>query len=66
MASDMSPADYSHAVGGLNVRCASTMLMVDSHDTGDGDPCRRTFLLPISLTGQMLKAGYSCEFARLS
>jgi transposase-like protein len=52
MASGMSPSAHSHSVGSSNAICASKMPMVNSHDTGDCDPCLRTILLPISPAGQ--------------
>jgi putative transposase len=44
MASGMSTSDHSHAAGGSNAACALKMPLVDSHDTGDCDPCLRTIL----------------------
>jgi transposase InsO family protein len=52
MASGLSTSDRSHSAGCSNATCASKMPMVDAYDSGDGDPCLRTILLPISPTGQ--------------
>ena len=48
LASGTSPSARSHSAGGSNDTSASKMPMGDSYDAGDGDPCLRTILLPIS------------------
>jgi hypothetical protein len=60
MASGMSTSDRANSGDSSNAIGASKIPMVDSHDTGDCDPCLRTSLLPISPTDH-LDYGMDCR-----